>query len=265
MNCCRQVRDNWEMVRRIYRRTGARDDFPIRVPAKLRDRSQATRSIQSSPELLLWLAENFAETVGEFPFKVKVSDDSGEGDTEEVEFPNISEALAELCLLGLQQQHNAFVSNEIGLKLAVELLNLKVITLVTQGHAKAHSAMLGIKGGLEEKTVPCQFNFGASRLNEVLEGTEHKFDYYTAAGEDDSDGETVLGLLEQIRAVATVSAEANSTRLDDLQEAMENIDNLRNGGTAQERWRFLAALLDEGLIGTRRGNQGPSYQEIDLE
>jgi flagellin-like hook-associated protein FlgL len=213
-------------------------------------------------ELTLWAVKNFAEILGEFPYKIKLKDDAS-GDEEDIEFPNVAEALAENSLLNLQNHKNNMVVTEILLKLAVEILNVKVATLKTQAHAKAHTTALGIKGNTESKDIPCQFNFSGSRLSEVLEAAELPMDYYVADGE--AGEASVLELLNQIRATSTVAAEGASTRLEDLEEAMSNIDNLRGGnGSAEDKWEFLAALLSEGLLGRDRGAEPPLYQEIDL-
>lgn len=270
MDCCDRVRDNWEMLRSIYRTTGARDDFPIRLPSSLVWGEDGTTQIQTQNELILHLIVLIDELAGEFPIKatLKSGDTEESQEVRELSFPNIAETLAEIATMSLQNQHDIAIKSQILLKIAVEVLNVKAATLVTQGHVKAQTNTLGINGNTELVKVPCQFNFEGKTLNELLEATVLELDYFQASeGEEDED---VKSLLNKIHAISQITAEGVTARPSAVEKALEFLKDRASGeffdGENGITWEvFLSLLNEDGFINRGAGSPRPKAEELEWE
>lgn len=111
MNCCA----------RLEKKLGL-DAFPGELPVSVLQKEDGeVVKIESLSQLLLWLIDSLDERLGKFPVTVKIEDTNPlkEGNqSEEIDFPNIAEFMAETYALGFQNS----MSNAIQLNIQTNLL-----------------------------------------------------------------------------------------------------------------------------------------------
>jgi hypothetical protein len=271
VDCCNRVRDNWEMLRKIYRVTGARDDFPVELPETLRTTEEGNSqiSLRTTNEILLHLLTLFDEAIGEFPLRAKIIDkDKGEsGEEVEVELPNVAETLAELYLLNVQERQTGGLVFEFLSKLAAEVMSVKSATLTTQGHVKAHTSFLGVKGNVEIKEIDTNFNFEDPRsIQDFLTSTKEGVSYFVA-----EDTEDLVSYLQQILLGIGILKEVHTRSPGAVSETLRAVTDLLDPeffarGNFDVDWEnFLELINTPGFLSRNPFDSQPKGENIDLD
>lgn len=269
MNCCRDIRDIKEMVGKIYRVTGAENDFPVTVPESFRNDEGGTTKLFTLPQLQIWLAGTLDELLGNYPIEIEIedADPMTEGNQKEtVKLPNLAEAIAEMYGLLYQCRQSDGIATNALFRLAAEVVETKNAALVAQAHAKALSAFSGLKGNAENVPVKYHFNFdGATSLTGVLDDIERDFVYFQLDDDDD-----IKWYLQQIMLAVGIIKEVHTRSPSAIGQTLDGINSLMNSELFPDKYeltweRLLEMLGNDGFINRNSTDPKPKVEDIDLD
>lgn len=267
MDCCRDVRDIKAMVRKIYRATGAREDFPVQVPQVFNRDENRTISLRSIPEMVLWLSQVIDGLVGSFPVEIEIEDAdplTPQKEKVKLEMGNISEILAELYGLGYvaSQTGNTTVNGII--RLASEIIATKNATLHNQGHIKAQSAYLGFKQKNSQQRVGYAFDLDEpNSLSKIFDDVIQKIDFIQF-----DDEENLAEILQRILVdveLLKVGKVVSPQRAGQVLQRLQDLANNPIWGRGDMDWEtFIETLNTEGFVNRTPGSPKPRAENIDL-
>ncbi|WP_055076514.1 hypothetical protein [Pseudanabaena sp. 'Roaring Creek'] len=143
--------------------------YPIEVPASLLTGvGDEVLKVQSLTDFQYWLVNQIDALVGEFPIKIKVQDIDPltPGDqSQNIEIPNIAEAIAEMYGLTIKNSINQEVELNMLVRLAAEVIATKNGVAVTQDYARANASFLGYRGNPTARELTYNFDFASVDLS----------------------------------------------------------------------------------------------------
>lgn len=158
---------------------------------------QEELKIDSFAQYFNWFIKQFDILMGEFPIKIKIADSDPltEGNQEQyVEFPNISESLAEMYALALSGSTNADLSINFLMRLASEVIAAKNAAIIGGEYARGNAAFLGYQGKQVVREVGYAFN--PKELDDLAKFLKESKAQIT--GWEETDPESVVGFLQKI-------------------------------------------------------------------
>lgn len=167
----------------VFHRAGSHR-MPARVPALLTDDrgGNSTTQINDAMEWQEWMLKQLDALIGQFPVEFKVEDDAG--NSSNLEFKNLSEALTEIAGLLLGVASDSDLAANLALRATVEASKAGNAALIGQDYSKAIADYLGFKGEKIERKTKSTITPGKTKRDEILQESEQKFPGYRWRGED---------------------------------------------------------------------------------
>ena len=144
-----------------------------------------------------WVTDQLDELLGAFPLRAKIVNPDGE--EENFDIPNLSEALMELVNHGLNSSINSEHLIQLQIKQMLELGKLFNMGLITHDHAVAISRFLGYKGQPKEQEIDYPFDPKAESLRDF-----QQFSKATVVGWENADEMTIREELVKTSLTAQV-------------------------------------------------------------
>jgi len=243
-----EVKDFMELISAIvavnYFRSGYQE-LPAELPKTLFSYSddEKLEKLGSYMEFFAWFIKQFDGLLGQWPIEIEIEDidPTQAGDqTKKVQLPNISETLAELYGLLVDNTVNSDIAVSFLMRLSSEVIATKNSSLITQDYAKANADYLGYKGNPIKREINYAFNPSElDSLEKILSETTKKI-----IGWENQDKETVANYLQKLmfaaQIIKTVFYRTGSQ--EGLQELIQRLTKPDDVATDAEWERFMSRI-----------------------
>lgn len=223
-----------------YYRAGYHE-LPGEVPdTLLKYKDGDTKVIKNAIDLQEWQIKQFDGLIGQFPIEIEIadSDPTKPGDQpKKIEFPNISEALAELIGLGVTSTQNSDTSINYLNRLAVELISTKNAAIITQDYARANAIYLGYNGNPTSREIQYVINPLGKSLDEILMDTKG-----TVVGWKSEDKNSAADYFRRIFYAISLIKESNFVRPKNLERLMTSIASINQQNAEEAESTFMKDL-----------------------
>lgn len=225
------------------------DQFPAKVSSSLlsyTDQDELVK-LDSLAGYLNWFVGQFDAVMGQFPIEIEVEDSdpiAPRKQTKKVEFPNVSEALAELFGMQMLDNTASDISTNFLMRLAAELVATKNAALITQDYARANAAFLGYRGNPIEREIQYAFNPAKlENIEDLLQPCVGKI-----VGWQEDDPESVVAFLQKIVFSAGIIKAVffrNKKRIKDLEKELKEMAEGDEKAEAEAWAKFLRLINTE--------------------
>jgi hypothetical protein len=248
-----------EELLRMSNRMGT-NAFPLNVPANLANPAGAARSVENLAESQLWQIEQLDGLVGQFPNTVTI--EGPDGNTQDLDAPNISETLMEI--LGMLVGQTITTS---------EILHTSSRTLHQAGSAtqqahlahlfgKANAEFLGYEGRPSATEMPMAYSPGKNPFEGFLSESRQPIQ-----GWENVDSQDFKALMAELLQAAAIIRAVYWQKLDtkgDLQQQLQSqiqqqsdfLDEQATRKANTSDWDQFKADVESGFA-TRNGTDTP--------
>ena len=266
MNCCRNQRDNEELLRKIAAAVGV-GKFPVSLPTSYLNSISGSTSLGSIPEIQVHQFKNNDAVLGSFPLDIEFEDidpESGGNQKRKISIENLAEGIAELFALGVKTSVDADNVLEGLLRLIPEVLSTKAAVLIAQSYAKANADFLGYRGNETTWNVPINFKSdleGAENLKGLFRKSTAKIKVFK-----NEEKASMLEYLQRLMFAAGLVKE-QFLHKDSSELAYSLEDEIAKGGDVSEdfqlSWdRFIELLNTDKTFNRSEGAPRPKAREV---
>jgi hypothetical protein len=243
--------------------------YPLVLPSVLTGTDKGNTVIKSQSEFLLFITKMLDNLTGQFPIEIEIEDanltQSG-NQTVKVELKNMSEAIAEMYSMGINNQLYQQLFLALHNKTMVQGTQTLISSNITQEYVKANADFLGFERQETDREIEVPFTPNTEKFSEMVKHSKQK--YATIENTDDKDLNTYLADLMQAASIIK-GALFRKTPIDKdgllkhLKGVLE-IDS-KNDETSDKNWDEFLQDVEKGFINktvTDRVNPyGENYSE----
>jgi hypothetical protein len=211
------------------------------MPESLTGRSDDNITINTLPELMVYMVRIIDELSGQYPIKVKIRDTNPNepGNQEQtIVIPNAAELGAEMFGLSYETQYQVQMLLSMLTRLIPEIIASKNSSIVTQDFVTTITEFLGMRTKERQIDVPC--NFTIANINRFEDLMKPSVSYLP--GVTDADKHTVSELLHKIHTASQLAAMPNFRTKGELEDLVTEM-----GSVAKEAHDKPSERLDDFL------------------
>ena len=247
MKCCFTEQDR-KMLKRVYGVTGCKA-FPVIHPKTLQGNSNETVELQSLVEQLVWVTQYLDMTLGQWPVTLKIPDidptKPGNQESAPIQVPNVSELLAEMYGLSLQEAITRS-DKRVEFKSAMEIELVKKALFRLKFDVEAMIDYLGFDDEFEKRKLKLAFN--PKDAQNFVENSEEQV--RVRVFKPGKKNPTLNSILDKLLVAASHVQKAFGIPLNPLNMAGSLMDFFRGvaGTSESDKIEKLKDLLESGAL-----------------
>ena len=247
MKCCFTEQDR-KMLKRVYGVTGCKA-FPVIHPKTLQGNSNETVELQSLVEQLVWVTQYLDMTLGQWPVTLKIPDidptKPGNQESAPIQVPNVSELLAEMYGLSLQEAITRS-DKRVEFKSAMEIELVKKALFRLKFDVEAMIDYLGFDDEFEKRKLKLAFN--PKDAQNFVENSEEQV--RVRVFKPGKKNPTLNSILDKLLVAASHVQKAFGIPLNPLNMAGSLMDFFRGvaGTSESDKIEKLTDLLESGAL-----------------
>ena len=247
MKCCFTEQDR-KMLKKVYGVTGCKA-FPVTHPKTLKGDSSETVELQNVVEHLVWITRYLDSTLGQWPISLKIPDidptKQGNQESEPIEVPNISELLAEIYGLNLQEAITRS-DKRVELKTAMEIELMKKVLFRLKFDVEALIDYFGFDDEFEKRKLKLAFN--PKDAQNFVESSEELV--RVRVFKPDKKNPTVNSVFDKLLLAASHIQKAFGIPINPLNVAGSVVDFFTgvSGTSENDKTEKLKDLLESGAL-----------------
>ena len=247
MKCCFTEQDR-KMLKKVYGVTGCKA-FPVTHPKTLKGDSSETVELHNVVEHLVWITRYLDSTLGQWPISLKIPDidptKQGNQESEPIEVPNISELLAEIYGLNLQEAITRS-DKRVELKTAMEIELMKKVLFRLKFDVEALIDYFGFDDEFEKRKLKLAFN--PKDAQNFVESSEELV--RVRVFKPDKKNPTVNSVFDKLLLAASHIQKAFGIPINPLNVAGSVVDFFTgvSGTSENDKTEKLKDLLESGAL-----------------
>lgn len=247
MECCFTKEDR-KMLKKVYGVTGCKA-FPVIHPKTLQGNSSETVELQSLVEQLVWVTQYLDMTLGQWPVTLKIPDidptKPGNQESAPIQVPNVSELLAEMYGLSLQEAITRS-DKRVEFKSAMEIELVKKALFRLKFDVEAMIDYLGFDDEFEKRKLKLAFN--PRDAQNFVENSEEQV--RVRVFKPGKKNPTLNSILDKLLVAASHVQKAFGIPLNPLNMAGSLMDFFRGvaGTSESDKIEKLKDLLESGAL-----------------
>ena len=247
MKCCFTEQDR-KMLKKVYGVTGGKA-FPVTHPKTLKGDSSETIEFQNVVEHLVWITRYLDSTLGQWPVALQIPDidptKPGNQESAPIEFPNVSELLAEMYGLNLQEAITRS-DKRVEMKTAMEIELMKKALFRLKFDVEALIDYFGFEDEFEKRKLKLAFN--PKDAQNFVENSEELV--RVRVFKPDKKNPTVNSVFDRLLAAASHVQKAFGIPINPLNVAGSVMDFFTGvaGTSENDKIENLKDLLESGVL-----------------
>jgi hypothetical protein len=228
------------------------DVYPLVLPSILTGKDEGNTVVKSHSEFMLFIFKMLDNLTGQFPIEIEIEDanlaQSG-NQTVKVELKNMSEAIAEVYSMGINNQLYQQLFLALHNKTMVQGTQTLISSNITQEYVKANAEFLGFERQETDREIEIPFTPNTGKFSEMVKHSKQK--YATIENTDDKDLNTYLADFMQAASIIKGSL-FRKTPIDKdgllkrLTELLK-VDS-KNDESSDQNWDEFLQDVEKGFI-----------------